>query len=594
MSNDSKGLLENIPLDIPTLLNSQVIKEASIPSDTCKHNSSQAETEMQIKNGQFAAFQFRGPEIFINELYNYLYEKSKYYAPERKFYYENGVAEVTVYYPDMMELVKKFPVLKATGFWINPSGYKVCVVFSDTGNNSLSGIKVAGRADPRSDGGEWYSEHKATEAINDVSPDAVTGMPVIVDYSFPWTENWEKTDYIFEYKGIFYQMTGKGSLSECNTNLNDWVVSTTWENHGEILQYMGNDTEVHFPEQVGDLIITGICDRDVKAPINYRKITAVTIPPSYKKIGENAFRGCTKLRHVVLPSFASTLGSFSFMGCTSLESVVLPAQLTDVYSQGKQVFTGCSQLQDVYAQQKEELSVIQDWFEKCGDFILHAPEKSPAKDIFGKSRFLPLSQQDKQMFIDRAWRASTERRIRTSIPFKDLPKRGDEFILREKSDNCERRYIELCYSDGTNVGILGSGSDLIGICDVFAARVVSDFSPGGDCWWASLELIPVSDMGKTPSVRPSAQYSPVSKQQFSEKMFVLDNGISNHPELIEQITSRGGIIKDAVTQNISYLIVNSAIKEETKKRERANHFISKGKPIQMITYQQFFDMIMIK
>ena len=85
------------------------------------------------------------------------------------------------------------------------------------------------------------------------------------------------------------------------------------------------------------------------------RITAVTIPPSVKTIGDDAFRGCTALERVALSS-PVTIGEFAFRDCTSLrelDATYFPTAPTGYNSpEANTAFYGCANLRFVGPESK--------------------------------------------------------------------------------------------------------------------------------------------------------------------------------------------------------------------------------------------------
>lgn len=118
---------------------------------------------------------------------------------------------------------------------------------------------------------------------------------------------------------------------------------------GIILHYMGQDTDLVIPDQVGGQTVTGIgsCALALdRVRQNVPALSRVTLPESVKviqeyafynqddlasivfsegleTIGREAFKGCKALRELRLPSTVRTLESYAFEYCTGLEHVEL-------------------------------------------------------------------------------------------------------------------------------------------------------------------------------------------------------------------------------------------------------------------------------
>ncbi len=76
------------------------------------------------------------------------------------------------------------------------------------------------------------------------------------------------------------------------------------------------------------------------APWYQLEIRRVVIADQVPNIGNNAFRGLTKLEMVSIPDSVETIGRWAFKGCTSLKEIKIP----NVSSLGRAVFEDCSSL----------------------------------------------------------------------------------------------------------------------------------------------------------------------------------------------------------------------------------------------------------
>ena len=94
-------------------------------------------------------------------------------------------------------------------------------------------------------------------------------------------------------------------------------------------------------------------------------ITAVKLPVGLKKIGEGAFRSCSKLKRIEIPKTVTSIATDAFSG-SGIEQIVLPPKLTRISNNafagsnleeitvpeavkiiGRQAFYGCRQLKKV-------------------------------------------------------------------------------------------------------------------------------------------------------------------------------------------------------------------------------------------------------
>ena len=76
------------------------------------------------------------------------------------------------------------------------------------------------------------------------------------------------------------------------------------------------------------------------------------IPQGTKKIGDNAFYGCTDLTSIVIPASVTNIEDGAFKDCSSLTSIVIPEGVTKI---GAHAFHGCTSLTDVIFPKKTVL-----------------------------------------------------------------------------------------------------------------------------------------------------------------------------------------------------------------------------------------------
>jgi hypothetical protein len=116
-------------------------------------------------------------------------------------------------------------------------------------------------------------------------------------------------------------------------------------NNGEavIHAYDDRSSDVAIPEK---LINAYVAEIDDYAFFNDTKITSVSFDNAsgLRRIGTDAFYGCTNLKTLSIPSWVTTLGFGVFQACTGLESVQIGSGVTDIPAQ---CFCGCNALDDV-------------------------------------------------------------------------------------------------------------------------------------------------------------------------------------------------------------------------------------------------------
>jgi hypothetical protein len=110
------------------------------------------------------------------------------------------------------------------------------------------------------------------------------------------------------------------------------------------------DEDLKIPSVIDGYKVTAIGDKAFEYCIYSPSLTNVIIPDSVCKIGQQAFRSCTRLVGVTVGNGTTTIGSRAFVGCSSLTSITVGSnvscidfyafeetrKLTDVYYRGSQ------------------------------------------------------------------------------------------------------------------------------------------------------------------------------------------------------------------------------------------------------------------
>ena len=94
---------------------------------------------------------------------------------------------------------------------------------------------------------------------------------------------------------------------------------------GTVTGYIGSEDTVDIPEEINGIKVTAIADGAFQG----RDVTAVTLPVTLKKIGNNAFKGCVHLAECVIPNGVEEIGGSAFSD-TSLTEVVIPETVKTV------------------------------------------------------------------------------------------------------------------------------------------------------------------------------------------------------------------------------------------------------------------------
>lgn len=111
-----------------------------------------------------------------------------------------------------------------------------------------------------------------------------------------------------------------------------------YKDYAVLTSYTGSKEVVEIPSTVNGKKVTEIGADAFNSKII--TVTKVTIPDTVKKIGKNAFYGCTKLKSITIPANVTSIGDYAFYQ-TGLTSVNIPKSVTTI---GIGVFGNCSAL----------------------------------------------------------------------------------------------------------------------------------------------------------------------------------------------------------------------------------------------------------
>ncbi|EKQ58006.1 MULTISPECIES: leucine-rich repeat domain-containing protein [unclassified Clostridium] len=143
-----------------------------------------------------------------------------------------------------------------------------------------------------------------------------------------WATGWRVIDgslYYFDTKGYMLDNTPNEFRSEYGINSSGQFANVTIEGNwafckqtGEIVAYVGSDSNIVIPDKIDNVVITSIGDR---AFYRNKNIVNATIPNSVKNIERSAFAGCTGLTSINLPASVKGIGEYALLGCSSLTNI---------------------------------------------------------------------------------------------------------------------------------------------------------------------------------------------------------------------------------------------------------------------------------
>ena len=107
---------------------------------------------------------------------------------------------------------------------------------------------------------------------------------------------------------------------------------------GEVTDCDETVESVVIPSEINGIKIIRIGDSAFR---ECSRLTGITIPEGVTRIGNSAFYGCSNLISITIPVSVTSIGTYAFYGCSSLISITIPVSVTRI---GGDIFRGCSSL----------------------------------------------------------------------------------------------------------------------------------------------------------------------------------------------------------------------------------------------------------
>ncbi len=139
-----------------------------------------------------------------------------------------------------------------------------------------------------------------------------------------------------------------------------YAAADVWKNFGEIREYIDLDVIMVFADDAVKEICVSNWDSNNDNELSYREAMAVTdVSGAFvgnteitsfnefrsfsgvQVLGQNAFKGCSKLESIMLPSNLTTIQKEAFVGCDALTSVTIYTKLTTIE---ERAFYGCANI----------------------------------------------------------------------------------------------------------------------------------------------------------------------------------------------------------------------------------------------------------
>ncbi len=475
----------------------------------------------------------------------------------------------------MKDFIGRYPGLKVTGFLEDRSpALEVWTAYSESGCPFVTEAEAVGHFDNKSDL-RWHDEIRATEDYSTRFQFIQSGVPMSVRYKFPFRKKWEDRNYYAVDGGETYRLIpkdGKQALPYDSPKLWKLKRSGMYMGHAFIQEYLGDETDVRFPETVGDMTIEGICARKGAVPPNYEKIETVQLPDRYYWIGAHAFQGCKALREIIFPHDLDQIGEEAFADCTALKKVVFndiceKKESFPMYREnhekkpiGDRLFRNCAALEEVVLLTKQTVLDEENIFKGCGDYRI-IWNKMPDEVIFAGAC------------------------VMSSLSYKDLPKRGECVTL--EADHIVYK------SDGTGTWIINLPfrKTVWTVLDDLSFPIklwTEDIRPCNDCWIIHFSASEIPPQEGRPEV---TAYDDPRDKSLNGKVFVVDYQLPAD-ELTKVIEERGGFTRTTVSGKTDYLVINPYHEVDTARRKKARELRESGKGhIQIISYEDFFELI---
>lgn len=142
-------------------------------------------------------------------------------------------------------------------------------------------------------------------------------------------------------KGYLGQDTVERPADYIETKENEFYVYDVYKKYIELVEYIGDETDVVIPTEIDGKPVTTI-----GSSCFYRNSTmeTVVVPEGIGVIKNAAFYCCTALRRAKLPDSCVSYGEKLFSWCTALETITLPAGMTAIPDYA---FNNCTSLSEI-------------------------------------------------------------------------------------------------------------------------------------------------------------------------------------------------------------------------------------------------------
>jgi len=160
----------------------------------------------------------------------------------------------------------------------------------------------------------------------------------------------------------YFEETQAGVSTEISmSRKNSEYLYNVYEDHIELIKYIGLKKHVDIPAEIDSLPVTHI-GLDCFAMAWRVKFTSITMPDTITTVYHGAFRGCQTIRELKLSKNLRYIGNYAFGFITDLEYISLPDQIV---SFGMGAFRNCLNLKSVSIPTQTLKRIGNDCFYGC-------------------------------------------------------------------------------------------------------------------------------------------------------------------------------------------------------------------------------------
>lgn len=311
-------------------------------------------------------------------------------------------------------------------------------------------------------------------------------------------------------------------------------------------RYLGDETHMEFPLKVEGVSVKGIANTAGDTPENYKNIKSIVIPEGYTYIGNKAFAGCENLETISLPSTLKEIGSQAFADCKKLKEIFISKDISFV---GKNVFSNASITTLIMETNKKRIPPHLFFGCHIENFVILGGEFRSSGNVFDYTGASAGAE-----YASRMYEGNFPNKVFTNHAFTTLDLKG---------------------TGGKNAEKIHSLSELDEtiITNIHARELVIK---------EKSDQTAISN-----SIPPIIQPVKVDSIDFANSVFVLSGlGVVEDSKITPKLYKLGGIVKDAISATVNYLVVPNGTVVENSKIKKAIELQKKGKAIFIINLEE--------